>query len=137
MNAQLNQKPPTRKELRDFGLLFGTMIALLFGLLLPWLFEHPRPVWPWIVLGVFVVWALAAPTTLRLVFRVWMAFGMFMSRITTPLLMGLVFFLAVTPMGVIRRLVAPDPMDRAWQPDADSYRKKSEALPADRLERPF
>ena len=35
-----------KKELRQFGLVFATGITLIFGLFLPWLFEHPWPLWP-------------------------------------------------------------------------------------------
>ncbi|MGW8367644.1 MAG: hypothetical protein ACWGPN_03060 [Gammaproteobacteria bacterium] len=37
-----------RKELREFGLVTGAMVAGLFGIFFPWLLEYPWPVWPWI-----------------------------------------------------------------------------------------
>ncbi len=123
--------------LRHFGLLFGAIIAVLFGLLLPWLFDHGIPRWPFAVGGVFAAWAIAAPTTLRPVYTGWMKFGYFMSRITTPLLMGLIFFIVVTPIGLVRQLVAKDPMKRHFDPNADSYRSRSELPPDDHLENPF
>lgn len=137
MSTPALKRDPDRKELRSFGLLFGAMIALIFGLVLPWLFDHARPLWPWIALGVFALWAVALPATLKPVYRAWMAFGLFMSRITTPLLMGTVFFVVLTPMGLVRRLAARDALDRDLDPDATTYRKPSENLPPDRLDKPF
>ena len=126
-----------RKGLREFGLVFGGMIAAVFGLLLPWLFDHAWPRWPWIALAVFAAWSLAAPQTLRPVYRAWMTFALLMSRITTPLIMGLVYYVVISPVGLFRRVVAPDPMKRGFDRDATSYRSESEKLPPERLKKPF
>ena len=125
------------KGLRNFGIMFGAMITLLFGLLLPWLFDHAVPLWPWLVLALVIAWGLVAPSTLRPLYKVWMTFGLFMSRFTTPLIMGLVFYIVITPAGFIFRLFARDPMQRQWDADADTYRNESEHLPIERLGKPF
>ena len=124
-------------ELRKFGFIFGALVAAIFGLLLPWLFEHGVPLWPWIVLGVMVLWSLAAPATVRPLYRIWMRFGLFMSRFMTPLVMGIVFYLVITPAGFLFRLFASDPLHREWDADVDTYRNDSEQLPVDRLRKPF
>ena len=54
-----------RKGLRDFGLVTGAIVAVLFGLFFPWALERAFPIWPWIVLAVLGVWALAAPNSLE------------------------------------------------------------------------
>ena len=126
-----------RKGLREFGLLFGAIIAALFGLLLPWLFDHGLPWWPWAVGGVFALWALAAPGTLRPVYVAWMTFGLVMSRITTPILMGIVFYGVVTPMAAFRRVGGRDILKRRWDGEVETYRTKSEKSPAENLKRPF
>jgi hypothetical protein len=66
-----------------------------------------------------------------------MRFGLFMSRITTPLIMGLVFFLVVTPMGIVKRFFGGDAMKRAWDEDANSYKSCSSKPAPKNLERPF
>jgi fatty acid desaturase len=45
-------------ELRQFGLLFGAILVLLFGLLLPFLIGYSFPLWPWVVALIFAVLAL-------------------------------------------------------------------------------
>lgn len=125
------------KGLRQFGLLMAGVIAALFGLLLPWLFDAAWPRWPWILAGAFVVMALLFPQALTPVYRGWMHFGFFMSRITTPLLLGLVFFLAILPTGLIMRAFGRDPMARDRNPDAASYRVPSEKPDKANLEKPF
>jgi hypothetical protein len=126
-----------RKGLRRFGLTTGIILVALFGLLLPWLLDHGWPVWPWIVAA--PLWLLAAiqPSWLRAVYIVWMRFGLLASRITTPLILGIVFFLVISPMGLVRRLATADAMRREFDPRAESYRISSAKASADRLEKPF
>lgn len=125
-----------RKGLREFGIVTGGIIAALFGLFFPWLLEREWPLWPWIFFGVFAVWGLTFPTTLRPIYRVWMRFGMLMSRITTPLLMGLVFYVGITPMGIVRRIMGKDSLQREFS-DSESYRVPSKKAPIENLKRPF
>ena len=126
------------KGLRDFGLTIGGIVAGLLGGLLPWLFGLPFPVWPWFVGGGLVLWALLAPTTLRPAYRLWMQLGLLLNRITTPLIMGIVFFLLFVPIGLLMRLMKRDPMAR--QLDAEkitTFRVISRKAPKENMEKPF
>ena len=126
-----------RKGLRSFGLTTGSIVAVLFGLLFPWLLDHNLPLWPWVLFGVLALWALAAPTTLRPVYKVWMRFGLLMSRVTTPLILGLVFYVVITPVSLIRALLGKDAMARTFDKDTASYRITSRAPEKENLEKPF
>ena len=126
-----------RKELRSFGVTTGLIVAALFGLFFPWLLERAIPAWPWILCGVLVTWGLIAPVSLRPVYRGWMKFGLFMSRITTPLILGIVFFLVITPMAIFRSLLGRDSMARKFDGGAGSYRVPSKKPSKENLTRPF
>ncbi len=125
-----------KKGLREFGLTTGGIVAALFGLFFPWLLERPIPRWPWVIAGILVAWGLVAPGSLRPVYRGWMKFGLLLSKVTTPLIMGIVFFLIVTPMGLVRRLAGKDSLARRFEPSA-SYRVPSHKAPVRNLEKPF
>ncbi|MDH5255484.1 MAG: SxtJ family membrane protein [Gammaproteobacteria bacterium] len=126
-----------RKGLREFGVVTGAIVGVLFGLFFPWLLERPIPRWPWVIFGVLALAGLAAPMALRPVYQAWMKFGLLMSRITTPLIMGIVFYLVITPMGLVMRLLGKDYMARRLRGQATSYRIESQATPPKRLEKPF
>ena len=111
--------------LRNFGISTGAIVAGLFGLLLPWLFERALPLWPWAVFAVLAAWALLAPRSLRLVYRYWMKLGLLLNRVTTPIVLGVVFFLVVAPMGLVRRAFGRDAMARTFDDAAPTYRVKS------------
>ncbi|MBP2675902.1 MAG: hypothetical protein H6Q84_2742, partial [Deltaproteobacteria bacterium] len=56
---------PSATELRHFGLLMAAVIAVLFGLLLPWLLDRALPSWPWLLAAAFAIPALLWPAALR------------------------------------------------------------------------
>jgi hypothetical protein len=126
-----------RKGLRQFALTIGGVVAVLFGVVLPWLFARGFPLWPWIFGAVFAAWGLAAPMTLQPVYRGWMKFGLLLSKVTTPIILGAVFFIAVLPTGLIRRTFGRDPMARKFDSSAQSYRVPSTAYPKENLEKPY
>lgn len=125
-----------RKGLREFGLLTGGIVAGLFGLFFPWLLERSFPIWPWAIFVVLGVWGLAAPLSLRPVYRAWMRFGLLLSKITTPIIMGLVFYVVITPFALVLRLAGKDAMYRRFD-EHESYRVTRKKIREDSLEHPY
>ncbi len=126
-----------RKGLRHFAFTSGGIVAVLFGLLFPWLLEISFPTWPWVIAGVLSLWGLAAPASLRPAYHYWMRFGLLLSRITTPLVLGLVFYLMFVPIAFVMRLTGRDPMARKLEKAAKSYRIPSRAPSKEHMEKPF
>lgn len=125
-----------RKGLREFGLLTGGIVAGLFGLFFPWLLERSFPIWPWAIFGILGAWGLAAPLSLRPVYRAWMRFGLLLSKITTPIIMGLVFYVLITPIALVLKLAGKDAMSRRFD-EHESYRITRRKMREDSLEHPY
>jgi Saxitoxin biosynthesis operon protein SxtJ len=125
------------RELRRFGLLMAAVIAGLFGGLLPLLKGHAPPVWPWVLAAMFLVPALAVPKALGPVHRAWMWVGHWVGWFNTRVLLSIVFYLVVTPMGLALRALGRDPMARRAPSGAASHRRPSAAAPRERMERPY
>jgi hypothetical protein len=128
---------PNPQELRHFGLTTGALLAGLFGLLFPWLFHYAVPWWPWLVATLLGGWALLLPASLGPVYRVWMAIGHGLGWINSRIILGLMFYVLILPMGFVMRLLGKDPMQRRFDKQATSYRVPSRNPPKDHLERPF
>jgi hypothetical protein len=126
-----------RKGLREFGLTTGIAIVVIFGLFFPWLLERDWPTWPWIIAAVLWSLALVRPLWLRRVYRGWMRFGLLASRVMTPLVLGIVYFVIISPMALVMRLLGKDPLKRTLDPERESYRNASTKSPREKLEKPF
>ena len=126
-----------RSGLRQFGITTGIIVAVLFGVFFPWLLEAGFVLWPWVLCGLLALMGLVAPMSLRPVYKIWMRFGLMMSRFTTPLIMGLVFFLVITPVALVMKIMGRDPMKRKLAHDQTTYRVTSARSARERLERPF
>ena len=105
---------------RNFGLLVGTVFALLGAW---WLFRGKFEILASVFLPlgtVLVLLALAFPRALVLPRRWWMGLAVAISFVTTPIILAIVFFLIVSPIGLIKRLTGWDPLRRRAAP-APSY----------------
>jgi hypothetical protein len=126
-----------RRGLRNFAITFGGVVVALFGLLLPWLLGADLPVWPWYLWLLTAAWGLAAPMTVRPFYIAWMRFGLLMSKITTPLILGIVYYLVITPTGLIAGLFREDPMRRHGAQADKSFRVESTPRAREHMEKPF
>ena len=131
-------KIPTldKRGLRSFGLTTGSIVAVLFGIVFPYLFGASWPTWPWIVLAVLGIWALVAPKSLNHVYLAWMHLGQLIGKVTTPVVLTLVFFITIFPGALLMRLFRNDPMRREYD-DSESYRVDSKQPSVKNLERPY
>lgn len=125
------------KGLRSFGLTTGAIIAVLFGLFFPWLLEVAIPVWPWMLGSVLAVWGLIHAASLRLIYTGWMKFGLLLSKITTPIVMGIVFYGVILPMGLLMRLSGKDPMQRKLDATQTTWRVVHDHSVQQSMTRPF
>lgn len=124
---------PDSKELRQFGLLLAAVVTVL------WLFIAGMAQWPWLagIAALLVILALTAPAALYPLHYLLMKFGHVVSKVLNPLLLGLVYFVIITPIGLAMRLFKYDPMRRALDEEADSYRESSDDTATHRFDRPF
>lgn len=102
---------------------FGFVFAALFCIIGVWpLFKGFDPrYWALAVSGALFLVAILAPILLTPFNLVWFKFGLLLHRITNPLIMGLVFFLTVTPIGLIMRALGKDPLRLKIDKNAESY----------------
>jgi hypothetical protein len=102
----------SNQELRNFGFILGAFVAVLFGLFLPWLFAHSIPLWPWVVSAILSFTSLIQPSLLILVYKGWMSVGKVLGWINTRIILGVIFYVLLLPIGLFIRLFGKDPMER-------------------------
>jgi hypothetical protein len=98
-------------EGRKFGFPVGAAFLLL-TLVLAWR-GHAVPAYATAAAGAaLIAGALTVPSRLGPVYRAWMALALAMSKVTTPIFMGLLYFVVLTPVGAIRRTFGSNPLKR-------------------------
>jgi hypothetical protein len=126
------------KGLRKFGMTTGSIIVLLFAVFFPWVFDaETMPAWPWILATLLWIPAILIPSALRPIYTGWMKVGHAIGWVNTRIILGLLFYAVVLPMGLVMRLFGKDPMARKFDESISSYRIKSISEEKDRLEKPY
>jgi saxitoxin biosynthesis operon SxtJ-like protein len=123
-------------QLRRFGLIVGG----IFGAIGVWPTvvrgESPRS-WMVGLAVLLVVPALLAPRILAPAHRAWMALGDALGWVNSRVVLGLIFFGVVTPTGFVLRLAGRDPMRRAFDANATTYRVPRKPRPGVHMTRQF
>lgn len=116
-HQRLEQTPKATD--RAVGLVFA-FIFLAIGLY-PWLFGRAAHTWALSVAALFAVVAVFVPGVLAPLNRVWARLGALLHRITSPIALAVMFFLLITPMGLVMRWLGKDPLRLRLDPDLPSY----------------
>jgi hypothetical protein len=91
---------------RSFGIVF--FIVFLLIALYPLLKGNDLRIWSLIISFVFLILGLINSKILTPLNRLWFKFGLLLGKFISPLIMGIIFFLVVTPIGIIMRLLKKD-----------------------------
>lgn len=127
----IEKRIPPWKEGRTFGFTIGIALGLLGGELWRWAYhaavldEASRASHfaraAWVLAVVFVVLAAAAPQVLTPANKVWMAFAEGIGFVMIRLLLGITYFVALTPIALVMRWRGFDPLRPGFDPECESY----------------
>lgn len=127
--ALINIDHRDRKEQRKFGLVVGGVFLilgvvrfLLHGVCLS------AQIFGGIGLALILL-GLLLPITLIPLLIVWIRFAEGLNWIITHLLLLIVFYLVLTPIGILYRIFKGDPLNRKWEPHRKSYWEEVEVQP--------
>jgi len=105
MENSINVK---RKNNITFGILFF-ILFLIVGLY-PLISNEPIRIWSIIVSLVFLIVTIIKPNLFTFLNKLWIKFGILLGKIISPIVMGLVFFFVVTPIGIFVKILKKDVM---------------------------
>ncbi len=104
---------------RAFGVVFAVVFVVIGAL--PLAFGGGVRIWSLAVGALFLAVAFLRPALLAPLNRLWTRFGLLLHKIVSPLVLGIMFFAVVTPMGLIRRALGSDPLRLRFDRQARSY----------------
>ena len=104
---------------RSFGLTFAGVFSIVGLWPLPGRGEVR--LWALAIAAAFLLAALLVPTVLAPLNRLWLRFGLVLHKVTTPIILGAIFFLVVLPTGLLMRLFGKRPLKLHLERAAESY----------------
>ena len=104
---------------RSFGLLFFVIFLIIS--LWPLTHEGSIRIWSVIISVVFLILGLLNSKFLTPLNLLWFKFGMILGAIISPIVMGIVFFLVVTPTGLILRIMRKDLLNKKYDKEKETY----------------
>ncbi len=123
---------------RVFGLVFAAVFLIVACL--PLISGRPIRIWAVAVSAAFLLLGLFWSKPLGPLNRLWMRFGALLHRIVNPVILGLMFFVVITPVGLLMRAFGKDPLRLKFQRGtAGTYwiSREPPGPPPDSLERQF
>ena len=102
---------------------FGFVFAVVFIVIAAWPLLSGGGVrwWSAAIAGAFALVAVAMPTLLAVPNQLWMKFGLLLGKIVSPIALGILFYGAFSPLGVVMRLFGKDPLRLKLDAQAQSY----------------
>ena len=91
---------------RSFGIVF--FIVFLLIAFYPLIYNGDIKIWSLILSLIFLILGLVDSKILTPLNKVWYHFGIFLGKIISPFIMGIIFFLVVTPIALLMRLLGKD-----------------------------
>ena len=132
------QREPSSRDLTILALLFLLLGTAVGGYQLFW--KGAASGWYWIIAGVVLCLFRLITPLFRGVYSLWLAFSVILGYFVSRIILTIIFFLVITPMGLIFRVIGKDPMERKLDRKAISYwsQKEQEANPSiERYEKQF
>jgi hypothetical protein len=117
--------PVTRRKILEFGAVFFIVLSVIVPVIVTW-----RNGWTWVA---WVDWPLAAGIAMLVlcmvpgmmmapVYKLWMRLALILGTIMTAVIVTIVFYLVITPIGLIRRLLrSKSDYKQTFDPKAESY----------------
>ena len=107
---------------RSFGIVFFIVFILIA--LYPLLNGQEIRLWALIISAVFLILGLLKSKLLTPLNKLWFRFGIFLGKIISPIIMGFIFFLVVTPIGLIMRLLGKDVLNIKYNKERSYWIEK-------------
>ena len=103
---------------RSFGIVFFVVFIIIS--FYPLINNNDFKLWSLIISLIFLILGLLNSKILTPLNKIWFKFGLFLGKIISPIVMGVIFFLVVTPIGILMRLLKKDLLNLKMN-DSKSY----------------
>lgn len=109
---------------KSFGLVFFVVFLLIA--IFPLLKQEDIRIWSLIISFIFLVLGLLNSEMLSPLNKIWFKFGILLGIIVSPLVMGIIFFVVVTPIGLVMKLLKKDILNLKFNKHNSYWVEKNE-----------
>ena len=109
---------------RSFGIVFFVVFLLIA--FYPLINQDNIRVWSILISLIFLILGFSNSKILTPLNKVWFKFGILLGRIVSPIVMGIIFFLVVTPIGLLMRIFKKDLLNLKFNKNNSYWIKKTE-----------
>ena len=124
------------KELRQFGLMVGGVFSVI-GLWSMFLRGEPLRLWAVVLGSLLILLGSLVPTWLAPVHRGWMWVGHVLGWINTRIILGVIFYGLITPIGIVFRMLGKDTMRQSFSDTSSTYRVNRQPRPRSHMKFQF
>jgi len=109
---------------RNFGIVFFTVFLIIA--LYPLINNEDVRIWSLVISLLFLILGLLKSKILTPLNKLWFKFGIYLGRIISPIIMGIIFFLVVTPIGFVMRLLGKDVLNLKYHNNKSYWIEKND-----------
>ena len=119
MIEEIKNIKQSKRDYRNFGLTMGIVIGIIGAVL----FFKTSTLYPLFlgIGGLFIFLGLMLPSLLKPLYWPWMIFAVILGWFMTRLILAMLFYLVITPIGLITRILGKLSIDIGWKQQTDSY----------------
>ena len=125
------------QEYRKFGVSVGFAFVLLLGFVIPWLLSRPIPRWPFIIGAPLMFFGLVFPQALKPIYIVWMKAAEALGWFNTRVILGVFFFLVITPFAFFIKVFRKDLLGLRLDTGSKTYWQNRDPASIQQYDRPF
>ena len=118
---------------RSFGIVFSVVFLLIS--IYPLINDESLRYWSLLISLIFLILGLLNSRLLTPLNKIWFKFGIFLARIISPIIMGIIFFFLVTPIGLLMRIFKKDLLNLKFNSDKSYWIEKTE--PKSKMKKQF
>tara|TARA_B100000401_G_C52654889_1_gene647285 strand:+ start:134 stop:544 length:411 start_codon:yes stop_codon:yes gene_type:complete len=109
MFEEIKNIKTTKKDLKSFGIIFG----IIFFITAAYLFSKNNEIYTISIYSglFFAIIALIIPSFLKPIYIVWMVFGLLLGWLMTRIILGLLFYIIITPIAILVKILGKDFLD--------------------------
>ena len=121
ISKEIKALDTSSKEIRKFGLVIAIALGVIGSFVYVKFGNFDVVGWLWGIGLLFLILGFILPSILRPVYRIWMLLAYFIGGIVSRVILTVLFYVVLTPTGLVLRLFGKDVLDQRFEKDRESY----------------